>query len=393
MRAGPGASTVGRMHRLPRRLRELPSIEVDRLVTAVVLVLTEAGVTAQVLLGDTPDAPLAFVCGTIIASTVLWRRTRPVAAIAVAFAAQFAGNALGGRTWDVTATLLAALLLAYSLGRHAGGRRELTAGLVVLTAGFAVNAQFADDSYLNEIAFDLVVVSALPVIAGLVLRRRSELIDQLRRQRARLERERDDRVRDAAVAERVRIARELHDVVVHDVTAMVVQAVAAREIVLTQPGDAVAAIARVEGAGREALNELRRALGVLRTDDRAMALEPQPTLARLPILIGRARAAGARVELALEPSLGALPADLQLAAYRIVEDVLADLEGRATVRVARDGAALLVEIAHDGAPRDGAELTATRQRVALFDGRLDIAPGREGGSRVCARLPLPISRG
>lgn len=377
------------MRRLQHLVEDLPPATADRLVAAAIAVLTLAGV----LFDPRVRAPLAVAGAIAIAGAVTCRRDRPGLALAVAVAAQAADAVLGGHLAVSTATLPAMLVLSYSLGRHAAPR-ELAAGLALLVGASLCDAALAADGFLNELAFDLLVATALPVTGGRVLRRRAELVAELHRQRGQLERERDQRVRDAAVAERVRIARELHDVVVHDVSAMVVQATAARLAVHRQPSDAVAAIRRVEGAGREALDELRRALGVLRTDDHALALEPQPSLARLPALVETAAATGVDLDLDVEPGLDRLPSDLQLAAYRIVQDVLADPgtgPGSVRVRLGCVDAVVVVEITGPGSPPDRDGLLAARQRVALFDGTLDAGPGDAGGSRVCAILPVPVS--
>lgn len=350
-------------------------------------------VTLGATLGDpaTRDAPAA-VGAVVVALAVTLRRTRPAAGVVIAVVAQGLDAALGGQLAVSTATLPAMLLLAGSLGRHAA-TPELVGGLAVLLGAALLDAVLATDGFLNELAFDVVIAVALPVAAGRVLRRRAELVDELRRQRAQLERERDRRAESAAVAERVRVARELHDVVVHDVSAMVVQATAARLAVHGRPGEAVDAIRRIEGAGREALDELRRALGVLRADDRAPALEPQPSFAQLDALARAAADRDATVIVALDAAPGRLPADLQLAACRIVEEILAGpppASGRVEVAIRHDGAALRVEVARDGPPRPPEELVATRARVALFGGSLDAGPRAGGGSRVCARLLLPV---
>jgi signal transduction histidine kinase len=305
---------------------------------------------------------------------------------------------LGGRLADGSSTFFVLVVLAYSIGRYTE-RRRLVAGSLVLMVGVLVDALVAGtpDGVVNDLAFDLIVVCALPLVAGVVLRRRALLIAELRRQRRTLEQQREARVRDAAEAERVRIAGELHDVVVHDVSAMVVQAATARALLRSRPAEAADAIGHVERAGREALDELRRALGVLRTADRGLALEPQPTLRRLPALADSLRAGGATVVLDVDPGLDALPGDLQLAAYRIAQEVVAtageDLQ-RAAIRVVREDGTLGVDVHHDGAPPTTAALAAARTRVSLFGGDLDVVDDEHGkGGRVCARLPLPIAAG
>ncbi len=371
------------------QLRDLPPVAVDRLVTGAVLLVAIVSVLAQNATGA-PRPVLALVAGAVIALSTLGRRDHPLAAVTVGMAAFLVDVVAGGALNQNSGTLVSLVVLAYSLGRHADARR-VAMGLAVLVPAVAINAAYAHDGFVNDLAFNLLVSTGLPIVAGVVLRRRAALVTELQAQRGELERERDARIHDAAIAERVRIARELHDVVVHDVSEMVVQAAAARQIVRAQPHAAAAAIARVEGAGRGALDELRRALGLLRADDRAMALEPQPTLAGLYGLVDRSPV---RIDLDVDGSLDQLPADLQLTAYRIVEDVLADGAGtfdHGAVRVTREETAVAIEIVHDGPPPAAVGLAATRQRVGIFDGELDISSDDRTGSRICARLPLQIS--
>ena len=223
-------------------------------------------------------------------------------------------------------------------------------------AGVLVDALLAGtpDGAVNDLAFDLIVVCALPLVAGIVLRRRALLIAELRRRRRTLEQQRDGaRARRGRAPSACGSPASSTTSSSTTCSAMVVQAAAARTLLRSRPAEAADAIGHVERAGREALDELRRALGVLRTADRGLALEPQPTLRRLPALAEDLRAGGARVALEVDPGLDALPADLQLAAYRIAQEVVAtaggDLQG-ATIRITRDDAALGVHVHHDGAP-------------------------------------------
>ncbi len=383
MCARPPPVTVAAVRRLLHRLRTLPLARADRGLAFAALVVTEAGV----LLDPHVRSLTAVVLAVPFALAVLRRRRRPLAMLSIALGAQLVDALIEPHHLAVSsAGLLVMLVLVYSLGRHAG-RRELAAGAALMVACALLDAVYAQDGFLNELAFDALIATALPIVAGRVLRRRAELIGELRVQHAQLERERDGRVQDAAAAERVRIASELHDVVVHDVSAMVIQAAAARLVVRSRPADAVEAIARVEGAGREALDELRRALGVLRVDDGALALQPQPTAARLPELVA---AAGARLAVDPGAELDALPSDLQLTAYRIVQDLLIGIED-GVVRLARSGGAVVVEVSHRGVPPAAGALDTARRRVALFGGDLDTAAGDTGGCRVRARLPLPVA--
>jgi signal transduction histidine kinase len=339
----------------------------------------------------TPRTAVTAIVALVTGGALIWRRTRPLFAALIVVAASAIDCALGGQINDNSATLVPVLVLGYSVGRYSTGR-WLVAGLLVLGLGPSLSEVVLGDTadgVVNIVAFDLLVAAGLPVLLGVVVRRRALLIAELHDQRAELERQRDARVRDAAADERVRIASELHDVVVHDVSAMVVQAVAARELVRTQPDDAAEAIARVEGAGRQALDELRRALGVLRSSDRALALHPQPTLMRLPELVERLRAGGAVIDLAVEPAAAGVPAGVQLAVYRIVQELLAGAAAGAAVSVRRGDGAVFVEVHRNGDGPQAEALAAARTRAGLFDGLLESFDEPGGGWRVCARLPLP----
>ena len=385
MRPRPAAVRFAAVRRLLHRLRAFSPDRADRWLTLVALVVTEAGVLldphVRSLVGVMIAVPFAFA--------VLWRHRYPLAALSLVLGAQMLDALIEPHHFAVSsAGLLVMLVAVYSLGRY-GDRRGLVVGAALLVGCALLDALYAGNGFLNELAFDVVIATALPVAGGRVMRRRSELIGELEVQRVQLERERDTRARDAAAAERVRIARELHDVVVHDVAAMVVQAAAARLVVHSRPDEAVVAIGRVEGAGREALDELRRALGVLRSDDGSLALAPQPSAARLPELVD---AAGARLAVAPGAGLDALPFDLQLTAYRLVQDLLIgapDGVKNAVVQLTRIDGAAVVEVSHRGGPHAAAAVDA-RRRVLMFEGELDVVSDGPSRARVRARLPLPI---
>jgi len=223
----------------------------------------------------------------------------------------------------------------------------------------------------------------------------------LEEQAARAERERIEAAERAAAEERARIARELHDVISHDVSLMVLQASVERRV-RADDDSTTQTLANIESTGREALAELRRMLGVLRKTDADAPLNPQPGLAQLPQLIDQARAAGLPVHLAVDGDPVPLPAGLDIAAYRIVQESLtnaakhaAGASVTATIRY-RDGS-LEIDVADDGGAdperhrqADGGHgLVGMRERVALFGGSLEAAPAANGGFHVRARLPLP----
>jgi len=235
-----------------------------------------------------------------------------------------------------------------------------------------------------------------------------------------LERERESAARTAVDAERARIARELHDIVSHNVSIMVVQAGAAREVLDTMPGEASAALLAVEGAGRDAMTELRHLLGLLapsqngedgEAPEDGTDLSPQPSLSRLSSLIDRIAFAGLPVEVRISGEPRALPAGIDTTAYRIVQEALTNAlkhgdGGRAEVTVRYADHYLRVEVLNSGpsvlsggrpSPKEpdsnrwdgaGHGLLGLRERVAVYGGDLDARRRLGGGYRVRARIPL-----
>jgi signal transduction histidine kinase len=220
-----------------------------------------------------------------------------------------------------------------------------------------------------------------------------------RERRAQLaERERDLAAREAVVEERARIARELHDVIAHNVSMIVLQAGAERRV-LPAESDATREVLRtIEQIGRGALTEMRRLVGMLRSD-RDDPLAPQPALGDVPTLVSQLREAGLPVELQIEGECRALPVGIELSAYRIVQEALTNAlkhagDARASVLIRYGPETLELEIADDGpgapAGNDGGGhgLVGMRERVTLYGGRFDASQGPAGGFVVRARLPI-----
>ena len=211
----------------------------------------------------------------------------------------------------------------------------------------------------------------------------------------RLERERQAEARRAAAEEQARIARELHDVIAHSVSVMVVQAAAANDVFDAHPEQARGALQSIETAGREALAELRALLGVVRED-----YAPQPGLARLDELVDRVRSAGLSVAVTIEGEPRPLPVGIELSAYRVVQEALTNTlkhaaASRADVelRFGDDELGLVVRddgvgVAENGSGGGGNGLIGMRERVGLFGGRLEAGPRPGGGFVVSARFPL-----
>ncbi|RRS02188.1 sensor histidine kinase [Glycomyces terrestris] len=254
-------------------------------------------------------------------------------------------------------------------------------------------------------------LAAAAVLAAALLRSRRAHRKALEEQRWLLERERANATRAAVDAERARIARELHDIVSHNVSLMVVQSAAAREVVAAMPEEAAAAMGAVEAAGRAALTELRHLLGVLAPaqdgEDGPADLRPQPGLDRLSSLIDRFAFAGLPVEVRISGTPRPLPTGIDVTAYRIVQEALTNTlkhakgaEAKVTVRYS--DRSLRVEVLNGGpsvlagdAPRvaagparPGRGLVGLRERVGVYRGDLDARRRLGGGYRVRARLPL-----
>jgi len=220
-----------------------------------------------------------------------------------------------------------------------------------------------------------------------------------------------ERALAAVVEERTRIARELHDVVAHSVSVMVVQAGAAEQVVEDDPAHVRAALETIRRTGTEALAEMRRVVAMLRDAEEAGTLTPQPGLGQLRVLVDEARSGGLEVSLTVTGTTDRLPAGLDLAAYRILQEALTNVRrhagaSHAEVHVRYEDESLTLEVRDDGRSRSttGAEpgpdpvavgtgglghgLIGMRERVGIYGGRLDAGPTRDGGFRVLAVLPL-----
>ena len=401
---------------LLRRVRELPPPVADGLLAALITLIGlsqlffESPLIAQ--LGwdfRNPDA-LAVLLTLGQTAPLVWRRRAPRLVLAVSFAAATVTLVLGYQpTWAQAAMLVA----LYTVAAHCPRRQSVVTGLL-LAAGLIVYGVIAERMYptstVESSAQDWVfsfLQFATAWFLGDLQHRRLAYTAKLEALNAQLAGEQELRARWAVAEERGRIARELHDVVAHSVSVMVVQAGAARRSVAGNPDQATAALTQIEATGRQALAEMRRLLGLLRDgQDGTVALTPQPGLAHLDSLLAAAREAGLPVELAVEGEPRQLPAGIDLSAYRIVQEALTNSlkhagPAQATVRVRYGTKALEVQVADDGrgappeaadpngrAEGDGHGLIGMRERVALFGGLLEVGARPGGGFLVAARLPL-----
>lgn len=330
--------------------------------------------------------PLAYLVFAVAALALLRRRERPVLVFAIALVCS--GLVVVAQSDGQVA--VAFLVSMYGAGRHASGRAA-TIGVPAAAMAFAVLETMRTNAPVSEAVGGALMVFVIWYV-GKRVRHRGERATLLASERAAQE----NRV---LAEERARIARELHDVVAHGVSLMTVQAGAAKTVALADPEGAVQAMAAVEQTGREALSELRHLLAVLRPDSSASELGPQPGLAGVERLVAQFRDAGLQVSLDMDPLPPALPARVDLFAYRIVQEGLTNVlkhagPGTATeVRIRIAPRVVTLEVSDDGRgatllPGSGHGLVGMRERVQLLGGTLQAAARPGGGFRVHAVLPL-----
>jgi signal transduction histidine kinase len=307
---------------------------------------------------------------------------------------------------------VAVLVVLYTLAAYRP-RRVAAPGLLVCLAGAVVAIvvwappRAKHDLYTVGVMFAVFCLPALTAwLLGDMMRWRRGFYAALEERAARLERERDAQAQIAAAAERARIARELHDVVAHNVSVMVVQADGASYALDADPERARQALGAIAATGRQALAEMRSLLGVLRSaGDITAELAPQPGIEQLTGLLEQARASGLPVSFTVEGVPRPLPPSAALTAYRVVQESLTNarkhggptVTATVTLRFCEDGVA--VTVTDDGkgiaGPADGQGhgLIGMRERVELFGGTVSTGPRPGGGYRVAATLPVPALAG
>lgn len=364
--------------------------------------LLAVGLTGLSLLAGLSGGSLAWMgLGVLQCVPLWWRRTHPVAV----FVAVSAASAVQLPLLDMPVfSQLAYPVAVYSVARFAGSRAA--AGALAVGVAAAVLAAvdwvrpYRGDVPLAEAAFGYALTMGVIVLAawslGTLGRTREAYVAALLDHAAHLAHEATQRVELAAADERARIAREMHDVVAHGLSVIVVQADGARYAAAKDPDVAVTALETVATTGREALAEMRRLLGVLRTD--ATGTRPQPGLADLPWLLEQSAAEGMPLEVALPDPLPPVPDGVALVVYRVVQEALTNVRRHAGrveqvgVRLAVEPGALVVEVVDDGrgaatVPSGGLGLVGMRERVLAAGGDLATGPRPGGGFRVRARIP------
>jgi signal transduction histidine kinase len=342
------------------------------------------------------------VWGTLLAIAtcvpLIWRRRAPIAVLAAVFAAEFL---LEGFNFNESG--VAPLIATYTLAAHTSGpRRDLTVRIAAPALGAFVMIGLATKNIGYGEAITSVLFSAGAYVLGDNLQRRRRAVAEATERAEHAERERELVARQRMHDERSRIARELHDVVAHSVSLMIIQAGAARRSMATSPTQAEAALRDLEATGRNAMTELRRVLGVLRASDPndELQLAPQPSLAALRTLVDDAGLPVELTEIGTPPN--EVPPSVGLSLYRVVQEALTNVRKhagvvrRVTVQITYSPDNVAVQIVDDGRGASvatnvaGLGLVGMRERMALCGGSVTVGPRPGGGWHVRASAPLHL---
>jgi signal transduction histidine kinase len=376
-----------------------------RWIDWVLAVLLTAGGLADAAAQPHPDlGALAVVSLIVLTTSVGWRRRDPVLATLVAITGLIAFHLSSGYDGDGSVEVAVIALNFYMLGRRSRARENTVAFALAFAywlAGDIVLAYSQAGGSVGEVLGTGALFGGLPFALGRTLTARSRLTRELEANAARLQDEQEVRAHHAVGEERTRMARELHDVIAHSVSVMVIQCSGARSVARGDVQAALTALEVVESSGREALVELRRIVGVLRRGSDELAGSAAPGLAQLVALVDRARASGLPVELRVG-GRRALSPGLDLVAYRIVQEALTNVIKHAglvptavTVRFTARQLELEVSDTGRGSAREredrdgpGHGLVGMGERVALYGGELSVGPRAEGGFEVRAEIPF-----
>jgi signal transduction histidine kinase len=380
--------------------RRRPSINLDGVLGSLRPRRWDAISAAVVALAAVPEVLARHngVTGVVfdiaMAIPLLWRSRWPLPVFAVLALIAFIQWLVGIRVLGDVALLIA----LYTVASHEERRHAIAAAVVLQFGVFLALIHWFHGEHIRT----FVGLTGLVVAAGglgMNARHRRGLLESLQERAARLEIERDQQGRLAAAAERARIARELHDVVAHNLTVMIALADGAGYALRDDPDAAAAALQNASGMGRRALAEMRRLLGVLREQDSAADARPQPGVPEIDALVEQVRAAGLPVSYRVSPGARALPEGIQLTAYRIVQEALtntlkhAGLSATAEVELVASETDVRISVADTGAAgtgpngNGGSGLRGMRERAAVYDGVVEAGPRPQGGWLVKAQLP------
>lgn len=404
-----GASYCGLVRKLSLWMRAHPTVG-DGLIAVLLALLDGFIYTAAQLNPHAPGMPAWYITIPVdiamVAPLVIRRKYPLVSSYLILLIGAVHSLLELGATSLITGTMAVYTLVVYTTRKHAA----VFVTILAVGSGVQLFFQYEDEFLLQFLAMG--VLTAFPWVLGEFVGARRAYQRELEARLALLETERDQAARMAVSQERGRIARELHDVVAHSVSVIVVQADGASYALRTSPELAERAVHTISETGRSALAELRRLLDVLRNEDATGEPRvPQPDTDELAELVDRVRAAGLDVRVDLDGDLGTLPAGVSLGVYRIVQESLTNTlkhagdGARAVVTVRRSEAGVCVEVSDDGAGKahqltpvgdetasqGGNGVIGMRERAQVYDGSLEAGPDPGGGWRVRAVLPAGLA--
>jgi signal transduction histidine kinase len=367
-------------------LRGVP--RVDWALAASVLVIAEL----EIIVGDIASAPVAMATALAASTSLAFRRAAPVAVMIVCVGAQVVNQWAGVPVSEVVAPVLWIFISLYTVARYCALRRAAASGLIALV--MFGSTLFTDSS---DWFFGLVVLGG-PWLVGRAIRASASQTARLSVRMTDLERRREGEVAAALADERARIARDLHDVIAHSVTVMLVHAGAAQQVMLQDPSRADASLTIVQDSGRQALTEMSTLVGMLHQEGSGDGLSPQPGVDQLDALVAQCSGTGVETTLEVVGDPRHLPPGIQVSLYRIVQESLTNTRKhssarRACVRLTYLTDRVDVEISDDGsATGDGLGgqrgIIGMRERVAIYGGSLDAGPAPASGYRVHASIPI-----
>ncbi|MGH1488326.1 MAG: sensor histidine kinase [Acidimicrobiales bacterium] len=403
-------------HRTQEWLRARPLL-IDALFAGLMGLLALADLSGDAVGEPARDADLLAIALVVVgAASLTLRRVAPVAVFwfIIAISCVFYARDYG--------SFMAAVGLAgiYAVAVHAGNRRtawiSLAAGSLLLVGVASLTLLDASDGYRWAAALSMTTSIGATILAGTVIRNKDEIFADTKQRAERAEADRKIEAEQAVAKERLRIAREMHDVVAHGMSLMTVQAAAAQEVVETRPDDAARLMHSVETTGRDALAEMRRMLGVLRNDEPADGaagpeqLVPQPSLGDLDTIITHCTEAGTPTELTISGDQRPLAPGIELAAYRTVQEALTNVVkhgGDAAtaavdlhygvdtlhIEISDTGRGAVSSLSRSGSDFDlnhghGHGLIGMRERIEIYDGQVAAGPQPGGGYAVNASLPI-----
>jgi signal transduction histidine kinase len=341
----------------------------------------------------------AVVCSLVATAALSFRRRAPLATMLVVAAAVAGPQLVTVLTITLWGHFAPLLVAAYSVARH-GDRRSADGGLAVAVAALVVLIlRVPSLSTPDNIPFAFVPLAVVTAV-GRGLRRRDASHAALALEAGRLAADREAWARDAVAVEQARIARELHDVVAHCVSVMVIQAGAAEDLLDRDPAAAREPLQAVQRTGQQAVAELGHMLGLLRADAQPEALVPQPGVAQLPELVAQVRDAGLTVAVDIVGIPRDVPPGIDVALYRLAQEALTNVlkharGARASVVLRFEADAVALSVHDDGRPATGSGqghgLIGMRERVALYGGTLVAGPREDSGWAVDAVLPLGVA--